>query len=261
MDIPTTRALSIYLKIMIDGMGSRAFSAQTLPSIPKPAKSYVTEILGYSRKHYGKTKDQVDADIRKWSNKDFHLENVKFAEEKAKKPKKEGDIVLNAMPTSGNGVFLNEMGGYDAMLLKDAERLRQMQGAAPKATVAAPLPQAPKLDTKSEIDRIVEELMRGVDLPPNSPSPRAPRPVQSQVVKSGDMLGEEELSLIKEVPAKRNNQKRKKVLDDLRQDFSHKKLVEEVVKTDTKQTKIPAKQKNNSDDEIPEDVLRALLDL
>lgn len=242
----------IYLKLMIDGMGSRAFSATTLPPIPRPPKSYVADILGYSRKHFGKTKEQVDAEIRKWSNKDFHLENVKFAEEQ--KGKKKPGISLNAIPDSGRGVFLNEMGGYDALLQQEASRKK----------VEAPRPAmpTPKLDTKAEIDKIVEELMRGVDLPGMSPPPRGPRPIQSEVVKSGDMLGEEEISLVREMPQpKRDNKKRKTVLSNLQQDFAHKKNVEKVVKTDTKQTKIPQKKTKSADDEIPEDVLRALLDL
>lgn len=257
----------IYLKLMIDGMGSRAFSATTLPPIPRPEKSYVADILGYSRKHYGKTREQVDADIKKWTNKDYHLENVKFAEEQ--KGKKKPGTNLGAIPESGRGVFLNEMGGYDALLQQEAERLKQNTPQPPSlkkegAQVRPNLTPAPRLDTKAEIDKIVEELMRGVDMPGMPPAPaRSPRPIQSAVVKSGDILGEDEISV--EVPKpvlqKRDNQKRRKVLSNLQQDFSHKKLVEEVAKTDTKQTKIPNKKDGNSDDEIPEDVLRALLDL
>lgn len=252
----------IYLKLMIDGMGSRPFSATTLPPIPRPEKSYVTEILAYSRKHFGKTKEQVDADIRKWSNKDFHLENVKFAEEQ--KGKSKGGSSLGAMPDSGRGVFLNEMGGYDALLQQEAERLKQSQGGTKKIEPVKAI-SSPKLDTKAEIDRMVEELMRGVDLPSMQANLRAPRPVQSEVVKSGDVLGEEEISVVKEVlnptTFKRDTQRRKKVLGSLRDSFTQKKVVEEVAKTDTKQTKIPNKKQANSDDEIPEDVLRALLDL
>jgi energy-coupling factor transporter ATP-binding protein EcfA2 len=248
----------IYLKLMIDGMSSRPFSATTLPPIPRPSKSYVADILGYSRKHFGKTKEQVDTDIRKWSNKDFHLENVKFAEEN--RGKKKSVNGLGAIPESGRGVFLNEMGGYDALLQQEAERLKGGSQKPGPAKVASP-----KLDTKAEIDKIVEELMRGSDLPPMPPAPRTPRPIQSSVVKSGDMLGEQEISTVtpKLVLQKRDNQKRKKILNIMQQDFTHKKIVQDVAKTDTRQTKIPKKEhkQNSSDDEIPEDVLRALLDL
>jgi hypothetical protein len=70
----------MYLKLMIDGIGSRPFSAGSLPPIPKPEKSYIEEIVGYSRKHYATEKEIVERDIKKWTNRDFNLEIQKAKE-------------------------------------------------------------------------------------------------------------------------------------------------------------------------------------
>ena len=67
----------MYLKLMIDGVASKPFSANSLPPIPKLDKTYVEEIIGYSRKYFAGEKDQVEIDIRKWTNKDFNLESQK----------------------------------------------------------------------------------------------------------------------------------------------------------------------------------------
>jgi hypothetical protein len=231
----------IYLKLMIDGMSSRPFSATTLPPIPKPEKSYIADILGYSRKHYGKTREQIDTDIRKWTNKDYHLENVKFAEEKKKKGIKDP---VSLTPTGGASVFLNEMSGYDMLLQKEAENLKKTVPSKQSSTTApipAPTPilkaneipkrELPKLDDV-ELDKIVEELLKGVD-------------ANQTIAKTGEVAR-------KELVPKSSSSSRRKVLQDLQSGFTKKK------NHTTKTTKVPSAPK---DDEIPEDVLRSLLGL
>jgi hypothetical protein len=61
----------MYLKLMIDGIGSRPFSANSLPPIPKPEKSYIAEIVGFSRKYFSNDKEKVEASIKEWTSKDF----------------------------------------------------------------------------------------------------------------------------------------------------------------------------------------------
>lgn len=65
----------IYLKLMIDGIASRPFSAQTLPPFPKPEESHKDEIIEVSRKRYGTPKEIVEEKIRKWSG--FFTESEK----------------------------------------------------------------------------------------------------------------------------------------------------------------------------------------
>jgi hypothetical protein len=67
----------MYLKLMIDGIGSRPFSANSLPPIPKPEKSYVEDIVGFSRKHFSHERAGVEQNVKAWTNRDFNLENQK----------------------------------------------------------------------------------------------------------------------------------------------------------------------------------------
>lgn len=51
---------NIYLRLLIDGVPSRPFSAITLPPFLKPEISYAEEIIDYSRKNYGTPRAEVD---------------------------------------------------------------------------------------------------------------------------------------------------------------------------------------------------------
>ncbi len=65
-DLVNLGRFQCYLKLMIDGVTSSPFSASTLPPIEKPIVSYVRQIIDFSREHYAKSKDQVEADINAW---------------------------------------------------------------------------------------------------------------------------------------------------------------------------------------------------
>ncbi len=54
---------NIYLRLMIDGVPSRPFSAITLPPVIKPEVSYANEIIEYSRNTYGTPKEEVEKAI------------------------------------------------------------------------------------------------------------------------------------------------------------------------------------------------------
>jgi hypothetical protein len=56
----------IYLKLMIDGLTSPPFSATTLPPIPNPDVSYVTELIAASREQYARPRAEVEELIIKF---------------------------------------------------------------------------------------------------------------------------------------------------------------------------------------------------
>lgn len=56
----------IYLSLMIDGIGSRPFSAVTLPPIEQAPISYQDQIISASRQRYAKPRAEVEADIHTW---------------------------------------------------------------------------------------------------------------------------------------------------------------------------------------------------
>ncbi|MBI5005279.1 MAG: type IV secretion system DNA-binding domain-containing protein [Candidatus Lloydbacteria bacterium] len=65
-DIVSLGFAQIYLRLMIDGVGSHPFSAKTLPPIPRPPVSYKTNIIDYTRKQYARPRELVEAEIEQW---------------------------------------------------------------------------------------------------------------------------------------------------------------------------------------------------
>jgi len=59
----------IYLSLMIDGVGSQPFSAQTLPPIEEPDISFREDIIAYSRERYGRARAGVEKAIREQGEK------------------------------------------------------------------------------------------------------------------------------------------------------------------------------------------------
>ncbi|MFA4998695.1 MAG: type IV secretion system DNA-binding domain-containing protein [Candidatus Paceibacterota bacterium] len=57
---------NIYVKLMIDGLSCRPFSAQTLPPFPNPEKSNRESIIKVSRERYGTPQKIIEDKISKW---------------------------------------------------------------------------------------------------------------------------------------------------------------------------------------------------
>jgi len=58
---------TIYVKLMIDGIASRPFSANTLPPPSPPEKSYREEVIKFSRERYATAVADVEAQIMQWT--------------------------------------------------------------------------------------------------------------------------------------------------------------------------------------------------
>ncbi len=71
-----------YLKLMIDGVASRPFSATTLPPFSKPTKTHREKIIKISRERYATSRQEVEHKIAKWSGV---IETEKEAKETKKK--------------------------------------------------------------------------------------------------------------------------------------------------------------------------------
>jgi hypothetical protein len=63
-DIVNLGFAQIYLRLMIDGIGSQPFSAKTLAPLAVPETSYKEEILGHSRQNYSKPRIEVEEFIK-----------------------------------------------------------------------------------------------------------------------------------------------------------------------------------------------------
>ncbi len=54
----------IYLRLMIDGIGSQPFSATTLPPIPEPPISFYEQVIQHSRAAYGQLRSIVEEQVK-----------------------------------------------------------------------------------------------------------------------------------------------------------------------------------------------------
>ncbi len=66
-DIVNLGKYTVYMKLMIDGMSSKGFSAGTLPPFPKLENSNREAIIAYSREKYSTPRELVQKDIAEWS--------------------------------------------------------------------------------------------------------------------------------------------------------------------------------------------------
>lgn len=64
-DIVNLGRFQIYLRLMIDSVGSKPFSARTLPPLEKPEASSVADILEHSRETFGRPRDVVEEEVKK----------------------------------------------------------------------------------------------------------------------------------------------------------------------------------------------------
>jgi len=76
-DIVNLDFASIYLKLMIDGIVSKPFSATTLPPFPLPSKSHKEKIIRLSREQYGTPRKVVEEKIAKWAGAFLKEETAK----------------------------------------------------------------------------------------------------------------------------------------------------------------------------------------
>lgn len=242
----------MYLKLMIDGIGSRPFSANSLPPIPKPPVSYVNDIIAFSRKHFAGEKEKVEEAIRVWTNKDFNLENQKQNNSQSQpKPKSSApQLQTNTSNNTGSNTLPqknipnNSQARNNNSQSVNTQSKNQDTQAISKKTESNQNKEK-EIAAANEIKKIIAEI----DLEEKK---------ETQKAKKADTL-------------------RKKVLADLQRAhaFQVNKManttVTSVEKTKSYSSQNPnTKQKNNSTfstkkgkdlDEVPEDVLKALLDM
>jgi hypothetical protein len=66
-DIVNLGKYNIYLKLMIDGVSSKGFSAQTVPPFPKLTTSNRDAVIDHSRKTYATSREEVEKKIAEWA--------------------------------------------------------------------------------------------------------------------------------------------------------------------------------------------------
>ncbi|OGZ04636.1 MAG: hypothetical protein A2648_00875 [Candidatus Lloydbacteria bacterium RIFCSPHIGHO2_01_FULL_41_20] len=75
----------IYLSLMVDGVGSKPFSAQTIPPIKPPDKSFKEEIIANTRATYAHPRTGVEENIGEWHKKSVESPKISRPEQLPKK--------------------------------------------------------------------------------------------------------------------------------------------------------------------------------
>ncbi len=86
-DIVNLGKFQIYLSLMIDGIGSKPFSANTLPPLPKEKISLRNHIIANSRYFYTQKREEVERSIQRWYEPIKKAEKRSIAQEKPQKKK------------------------------------------------------------------------------------------------------------------------------------------------------------------------------
>lgn len=62
---------NFYIKLMINGILSKSFSAMNIPPSSLPEHSFIQEIIQYSREHYAALREEIESKIAHWGLLDF----------------------------------------------------------------------------------------------------------------------------------------------------------------------------------------------
>lgn len=97
----------IYLKLMINGVGSHPFSATTLPRPPAPVRNFAADVIRASREQFGRPRAVVEEEIRKWHepvpepprDPNAPPETKKYAP--GMRPERRGSSPISGMPYGG----------------------------------------------------------------------------------------------------------------------------------------------------------------
>ncbi len=95
-DLVNLAKFNIYVKLMIDGVSTRPFSAETLPPPDLPRKSNKEKIIKVSRERYGTSKGTVEGKIKKWTETSLEREISSPKKEPKQKPIKK-EVSLSAL--------------------------------------------------------------------------------------------------------------------------------------------------------------------
>lgn len=144
-DIVNLSAYQIYLRLMIDGVGSQPFSARTLDPIQKPAYSYLQAVIAHTRATYAKPRFVVEEEIAT-----FYAPQIK----EVKKETQGTFEKKNGAPYEGqNGKQFSKEKVYD----KPKPQIRELP--IRKITDTTPLPPRRVEQKKQEVREVTRDTV------------------------------------------------------------------------------------------------------
>ncbi len=122
---------NIYLKLMIDGIAGKPFSAETIPPLEKSANVRRGEIIENSRKLYSREMASVNEEIARWSEP--VKEKAPFKKEKSTTEEKEKRISLNEMLKSPPVPFFTSKQKKEEKKEKKSPDINEVRAAVQEA--------------------------------------------------------------------------------------------------------------------------------
>ncbi len=236
----------IYLKLMIDGVSSRPFSAAAIAPIPKPEITFKDDVIENSRGQFAMPRAQVEKNIIEWHESGTAREAKQIA------PNGETAPIERERPDRTERAQVNHNHNGNA------------NHYAPRQNNEAPKPDAPKADeNKMAFMKAAEELKNKV---------KDEKPKENFSLNNKKNPTRENVSSLKEALSSiiNNSKKNEEAKDEIKKPESHQKESQKHASSheDKKQNHKDDKKESHghanaprSPKEVPEDVLRSILSM
>ncbi len=175
-DIVNLGKYNVYLKLMIDGVSSKGFSAQTIPPFPKLEKSNREAVIEHSRKTYATPREIVEKKIADWAGPAVEMPLKQAAEPprnySQNRPQYEGPREYSR-PRNEYSQPPRQTGGYD----RPYERQETVNRPSVPPTSGAQGPRTIGLAPRQEM------AAKPISAPiqPIQPSPKPPTPTPQPI--------------------------------------------------------------------------------
>ena len=258
-DIVNLGKFQVYMSLMIDGVGSRPFSARTLPPVQVPSVSLREVVIEASRSQFARPRDGVQETIDAWYGKTFGGGGTKKSETKDKKNVRSISNPGARQNRDQNTPFKKVLKELDE---KEAE-LEMKQVVSPKLSTLLDKLQSTKKQHKSKESGITDVLknIKKQDVyatPKKSQDSKDAKQRKAKSDTQSDLqsvlakaLGEGQKKSPSKKPEKKNPKSKLKPEDVLASSIPDKAAKDKPDK--------PSKPEKTSQQEIPEDVLRDIL--
>lgn len=201
-DVVNLGFAQIYLRLMIDGVGSKPFSARTLPPLPAPEQSFADQVIVRSRAQYALPRSEVEDQLATWHESHGGLiDDPQVLKRKEKEKSKQQDQINAYQISRKSNISENDLpiprpGGSQKNTIKpeegsEAESNQRLQQAIAKTQVYQDdskndkSQNDKKAGTKESINDLRSTLAdvlkdAGLSVPNYNPSPPDSKPNQSK---------------------------------------------------------------------------------
>ncbi len=177
----------IYLRLMIDGIGSNPFSARTLPPITKPDFSYKDEIIKYSRENFASPKKMVEEKIEEWLNSTKIIAKTKIQSNK-NNFKQSAPKIQTYSKLKNKKISLKDLSNNKTSHLKSKSTRTKIP-----------------IDNKNQLKEALSEAMKNLELKNN----------KSQELKSSNQQFVDGLEVSKQTNSVKQNSHQQKTMSSL----------------------------------------------